>query len=218
MTKSVITAREADTVDQLMAEMTKRRFRHMPVVEKNRLNGLVSIGDLVKISRSRKSRWRRPQRGSTLPSLGCSSNTMQSGNETVDTVDVEATWQRLAARLGSQLIDVRTRAEWAYVGIPDLGPLGKRAVLVEWQTFPDQTVDPRFAERLASEFGALGVQLDDDLFFICRSGSRSLAAAKAMAAEGYRACHNVAGGFEGPLDNQRHRVGGWKAGPISRKR
>ena len=36
--------------------------------------------------------------------------------------------------------------------------IGKRAVLVEWQTFPDQTVDPRFAERLASELGALGVQ------------------------------------------------------------
>ena len=106
---------------------------------------------------------------------------MQNGNEAVDTVDVEATWQRLAARFGSQLIDVRTRAEWAYVGIPDLGPLGKRAVLVEWQTFPDQTVDRRFAERLASELGALGVQLDDDLFFICRSGSRSLAAAKASS-------------------------------------
>jgi CBS domain-containing protein len=49
MTKTVITAREADTVDHLMAEMTTRRFRHMPVVEKNRLIGLVSIGDLVKI-------------------------------------------------------------------------------------------------------------------------------------------------------------------------
>ena len=49
MTKTVITARETDTVDQLMAEMTKRRFRHMPVVEKDRLIGLVSIGDLVKI-------------------------------------------------------------------------------------------------------------------------------------------------------------------------
>jgi CBS domain-containing protein len=49
MTKIVITARETDTVDQLMAEMTKRRFRHMPVVEKDRLIGLVSIGDLVKI-------------------------------------------------------------------------------------------------------------------------------------------------------------------------
>ena len=138
---------------------------------------------------------------------------MQNGDEAVDTVDVEATWRRLAARLGAQLIDVRTRADWTYVGIPDLGPLGKRAVLVEWQTFPDQTVDPRFAERLAKELGALGVQLDDDLFFICRSGSRSLAAAKAMAAEGHRACHNVAGGFEGPLDDDRHRgsVLGWKA-------
>ena len=136
---------------------------------------------------------------------------MQNGIEAVETVDVEATWQLLAARFGSQLIDVRTRAEWVYVGIPDLGSLGKRAVLVEWQTFPDQTVDPHFAERLASELGALGVQFDDDLFFICRSGSRSLAAAKAMAAEGYSACHNVAGGFEGPLDNLRHRVGGWKA-------
>jgi len=52
MTKTVITAREADTVDQLMAEMTTRRFRHMPVVEKDRLIGLVSIGDLVKIQTS----------------------------------------------------------------------------------------------------------------------------------------------------------------------
>jgi CBS domain-containing protein len=49
MTKTVITARECDTLDQLMTEMTTRRFRHMPVVERDRLIGLVSIGDLVKI-------------------------------------------------------------------------------------------------------------------------------------------------------------------------
>jgi CBS domain-containing protein len=49
MTKTVITARESDTVDQLMREMTARRFRHMPVVDRERLIGLVSIGDLVKI-------------------------------------------------------------------------------------------------------------------------------------------------------------------------
>jgi rhodanese-related sulfurtransferase len=142
---------------------------------------------------------------------------VQNGDKAIDAADVEETWQILAARLRSQLIDVRTRAEWAYVGIPDLGPLGKRAILVEWQTFPDQTVDPRFAERLASELGVLGVQLDDDLFFICRSGSRSLAAAKAMAAAGYCACHNVAGGFEGPLDDERHRgsADGWKAAGLS---
>jgi CBS domain-containing protein len=49
MTKTVVTAREHDTIDQLMSEMTMHQFRHMPVVEKDRLIGLVSIGDLVKI-------------------------------------------------------------------------------------------------------------------------------------------------------------------------
>ena len=49
MTKKVVTAREADTVDRLMSEMTVHRFRHMPVVERGRLLGLVSIGDLVKM-------------------------------------------------------------------------------------------------------------------------------------------------------------------------
>jgi rhodanese-related sulfurtransferase len=137
----------------------------------------------------------------------------QSDDNTVDEVDMATTWQGLVSAPRSQLVDVRTRAEWTYVGIPDLGPLGKRTVLVEWQTFPDQSVDPRFAERLANELKALGVQFDDDLFFICRSGSRSLAAAKAMAAVGYRACHNVSEGFEGPLDDERHRgaLKGWKA-------
>ena len=137
----------------------------------------------------------------------------QTGQKAVDDVDVEAAWKTLASAPRSQLVDVRTRAEWTYVGIPDLASVGKRPVLVEWQTFPDQAVDPRFAERLAGELKALGVGPDDDLYFICRSGSRSLAAAKAMAAVGYRACHNVAGGFEGPLDDERHRgsAGGWKA-------
>ncbi|ODA66337.1 molybdopterin biosynthesis protein MoeB [Methyloligella halotolerans] len=135
------------------------------------------------------------------------------GDSEVDNVDVETAWKALSSSGGAQLVDVRTRAEWTYVGIPDLGGLGKRPVLVEWQTFPDQTVDPRFAERLAGELKALGVSPDDDLFFICRSGSRSLAAAEAMATMGFRACHNVAGGFEGPLDDDRHRgaIGGWKA-------
>jgi CBS domain-containing protein len=48
MTKIVVTAREADTTNRLMSEMTMRRFRHMPVVERDRLIGVISIGDLVK--------------------------------------------------------------------------------------------------------------------------------------------------------------------------
>jgi len=137
----------------------------------------------------------------------------QDDEKAVDDVDVETTWQGLVSRPKSQLIDVRTRAEWTYVGLPDLGSIGKRPVLVEWQTFPDQAIDPRFAERLIGELKALGVEKDADLYFICRSGGRSLAAAQVMAELGYRACHNVAGGFEGPLDDDRHRgsVSGWKA-------
>jgi rhodanese-related sulfurtransferase len=135
------------------------------------------------------------------------------GDNAVDEVDIGTAWEGLVSKPRAQLVDVRTRAEWTYVGIPDLGPLGKRAVLVEWQTFPDQAVDARFAERLAGELKALGVQPEDDLFFICRSGSRSMAAARAMAGAGYRSCHNVTCGFEGPLDDERHRgtVAGWKA-------
>src|SRR6478736_858527 len=49
MTKTVVTAREADTIDRLMSEMTVHRFRHMPVVERGRLIGLVPIGDVVKM-------------------------------------------------------------------------------------------------------------------------------------------------------------------------
>src|SRR6476469_1397381 len=79
-----------------------------------------------------------------------------NGGKPVDAVDVETTWESLVSRPGAQLIDVRARAEWTYVGIPDLGAIGKRAVLVGWQTFRDQTVDPRFVERLAGELKVLG--------------------------------------------------------------
>jgi CBS domain-containing protein len=49
MTKTVVTCRESDTIDRIMAEMTAHRFRHMPVVERGRLIGLVSIGDVVRM-------------------------------------------------------------------------------------------------------------------------------------------------------------------------
>jgi rhodanese-related sulfurtransferase len=62
----------------------------------------------------------------------------QTDDKVVDDVDVETAWTALQSSPRSQLVDVRTRAEWTYVGIPDLGPVGKRTVLVEWQTFPDQ--------------------------------------------------------------------------------
>ena len=49
MTKSVVSCRESDTMDRLMGEMTAHRFRHMPVEDRGRLVGLVSIGDVVRM-------------------------------------------------------------------------------------------------------------------------------------------------------------------------
>jgi CBS domain-containing protein len=48
MTKQVVTCQETDTLDELMAMMTSRRFRHLPVVTDGALVGIVSIGDVVK--------------------------------------------------------------------------------------------------------------------------------------------------------------------------
>lgn len=131
----------------------------------------------------------------------------------VDDVDVKEVWERLKQDPGSVLIDVRTQAEWAFVGVPDLSSLGKKLLCVEWQRFPQGQVNPSFTSELESEFAACKAGKDAGLFFICRSGHRSLHSAEAMAAIGYRACHNVAGRFEGPPDNEAHRgsIAGWKA-------
>jgi hypothetical protein len=74
----------------------------------------------------------------------------------VDDVPVRATWDRLAASPNAVLIDVRTRAEWSYVGLADLSSLGKQPVLVEWLTFPDNRVNPAFVDELTRQLDALG--------------------------------------------------------------
>lgn len=130
----------------------------------------------------------------------------------IEDISPTDTWARLEADARTQLVDVRTRAEWAFVGLPDLAALGRRTLAVEWQTFPDSRVDPQFADRLKAALDGQGTTSSDEIFFICRSGARSRMAAQAMAAAGFGRCRNVADGFEGPLDADRHRglVAGWK--------
>ena len=131
----------------------------------------------------------------------------------IPAVSVEDTWTKLKSDAGAVLVDVRTIAEWAYVGLPDLSVIGKQPVLVEWQGFPDNRLNMAFVERLTEALAQRGADKGTEIFFICRSGARSLKAAQAMAAAGYTHCRNVADGFEGPLDPNRHRgqLGGWKA-------
>jgi rhodanese-related sulfurtransferase len=129
-----------------------------------------------------------------------------------DMVSVDA-YRLLTEEATAALIDVRTQAEWAYVGIPDLSPLGKAALFLEWQRYPSMQVDERFAERLSAMLEDAAVKRGAPLLFICRSGARSRQAAIAMTSGGWAPCFNVSDGFEGPLDPRRHRgdIGGWRA-------
>lgn len=131
----------------------------------------------------------------------------------VDDVEVEEVWERLKSDPGSQLVDVRTQAEWSFVGMPDLSSIGKQLLCIEWQQFPGGQPNPSFTAQVKAGLAQVQAGKGTDLFFICRSGQRSLHSAEALAAAGYRTCHNVAGGFEGPLDSSGHRgtVAGWKA-------
>ena len=119
----------------------------------------------------------------------------------------------LASDPRAQLVDGRTKAEWSFVGVPDLAPLGKEVVLVEWQSYPAMETSPNFALTLARELERRGADRSDPVLFLCRSGARSLAAAQALNAEGWLGARNVTGGFEGPMDAERHRgsIDGWKA-------
>lgn len=109
----------------------------------------------------------------------------------------------------AQLIDVRTDAEWTYVGLPDLSALDKQPIKLAWQLFPAMTVNPEFVARLAQQVPDKATPL----VFLCRSGVRSKAAAAAMTQAGYSQAYNIAEGFEGGHDAEKHRgrVNGWKA-------
>lgn len=124
-------------------------------------------------------------------------------------VDAKKAWEILAANPQAVLVDVRTKPEWEFVGVPSLDALGRQAVFVPWQVYPSMEVNPRFVDDLV----AAGIDKGTPVLFICRSGGRSRSAAISAAAAGYGSCYNVSGGFEGPHDPGRHRgaLDGWKA-------
>jgi rhodanese-related sulfurtransferase len=123
-------------------------------------------------------------------------------------VDPSDAFAVLQADADAVLVDVRTNAEWSYVGLPDLTQIGKRVIFLEWQHFPDGTLNGSFVEQLREAGVVEGVPV----YFLCRSGVRSAAAAKAATVAGLGPAYNVSDGFEGPLGRGGHRdVSGWKA-------
>ncbi|MBV9656333.1 MAG: rhodanese-like domain-containing protein [Acetobacteraceae bacterium] len=127
----------------------------------------------------------------------------------VEDVEARAVWEALQSDPNAQLVDVRTDAEWALVGVPELSGAGKRPVLISWQTYPTMQLNAAFLDQMR---GA-GFTPAHRIYFLCRSGARSRAAAAAAQGAGFPHAYNVADGFEGPVDANGHRgtEAGWKA-------
>jgi rhodanese-related sulfurtransferase len=133
-------------------------------------------------------------------------------------VTPEQAWAMVSGDERAVLVDVRTAAEWTYVGVPEPSPAGSPLVTVEWKRYPDGAVNPSFVDELRVALSAVdgdtraGEEHDRPLVFLCRSGVRSVAAARAATAAGLGPCFNVLDGFEGQLGDDGHRGGGgWRA-------
>lgn len=120
----------------------------------------------------------------------------------------EEAWTLLTDTPDAVLVDCRTDAEWRFVGVPDLTSLQRDVVFIEWNR-TDGTHNESFVEDLVEKVGDTG---DRPVVFLCRSGNRSIGAAEAATAAGIAPAYNVLDGFEGNLDENRHRGRtGWKA-------
>ena len=127
----------------------------------------------------------------------------------VENISPTQVWDALRTDPDAQIVDVRTDAEWAYVGLPDLAAADKQPVLIPWQLFPSMQVNAGFVDQMKQA----GLTPAHKIYFLCRSGVRSLAAARAAQGAGFPHAYNIADGFEGPPDEDGHRgtVAGWKA-------
>ena len=124
----------------------------------------------------------------------------------IESLSSAEAWAFLETQPNARLVDVRTRAEWMFVGIPNLDKLGRKPVLIEWSQLGG-TLNPTFLDQLTAE-----LPMAAPLLMMCRSGARSLAAGNAALGVGYQTVINISDGFEGDLDPFEHRgqINGWR--------
>lgn len=110
-------------------------------------------------------------------------------------------WQLCQALPNVRIVDVRTRAEWQFVGIVP------GAELIEWKSYPHMNLNPDFMMQLEN-----AVDSECVVLFLCRSAIRSHEAAELAARNGYSEAYNILEGFEGVRDSnqQRGKLNGWK--------
>jgi rhodanese-related sulfurtransferase len=124
------------------------------------------------------------------------------GYTMIENLNPRQAWDLLQQNINAVLVDVRTKIEHAFVG----HPIG--AIHIAWKETPDWQINSRFVaevEKIVHDKNA-------PILLLCRSGQRSLDAAKALEDAGFRRLFNIVDGFEGPLDQHNHRgnLGGWR--------
>lgn len=129
----------------------------------------------------------------------------------IDELAPEQAFQALKTEPSAAMVDVRTNAEWTATGFPDVSNTGKQLWPIEWIRLPDMAPNPNFVEEL---LGHAGGELPERLFFICKSGIRSMVAAHRVAQHAQTMdrsvhCTNVAEGYEG--DRHYGQPNGWIA-------
>ena len=126
----------------------------------------------------------------------------------VHNINSRQCFEKLSKVPDSHLVDVRTKPEWLFVGLPDLQSLKKKTVCISWHVYPNMGINVNFESEILKS----GINKQDTIFLICRSGQRSSDAAEYLASRGFINCCNVVDGFEGETgpDHQRSTVNGWK--------
>ena len=120
----------------------------------------------------------------------------------IENLDPQQAWNLLKNNSDAVLVDVRTKVEHSFVGHPP------GAIHIPWKESPDWQVNPQFV----AEVKKVVPNNSAPILLLCRSGQRSLDAAKALEDAGYMHLVNIVDGFEGSLDDHKHRgnLGGWR--------
>ena len=115
--------------------------------------------------------------------------------------------ERLQNNPQALFVDVRSKAEYKYVGFPE------NSILIPWIDDPDWEPNPEaFSEAVMQELDGRENLSDTEIILICRSGFRSNEALKCLENKGFTQVSHVASGFEGDLDENDHRgnLNGWR--------
>ena len=135
-------------------------------------------------------------------------NVNDSKKNNIQNINSRQCFEKLSKESDSYLFDVRTQPEWLFVGVPDLQSLQKKTICISWNVYPNMEINVNFESEILES----GINKQDAIFLICRSGNRSSDAAEFLRSRGFTNCFNVKDGFEGEIgpNHQRSTINGWK--------